>query len=193
VVTTDVRARRREATRREILDAAWRLAAEQGLANLSLRDVAAEVGMRAPSLYTYFDSKGSMLDAMFAQGYRELDELYAGVRSDGDLAAMLTAATEAFVRFCQASVPRYQLMFTRAVAGWEPSARAYEVSVASYEHMRDRLAAAGVQGQRALDLWTAMTAGLAAQQLANDPDGDRWFVLSRDVAVMFVDHLRRNR
>lgn len=193
-VVLDVRTRRRAQTRREIVDAAWRLAEERGIATLSLRDLAAAVGMRAPSLYTYFDSKAAIYDAMFAQGYRELDALYDDLDIDpDDPAGTLTAAIVRFLRFCQASVPRYQLLFTRVVADWQPSPEAYAVSVASYEQMVDRLAAIGVAGGRAVDLWTAMTAGLAAQQLANDPDGDRWERLSSDAVVMFLEHLRRTR
>ena len=41
-------AERREATRREILDAAWVIARESGLATLTLRDIASRVGMQAP-------------------------------------------------------------------------------------------------------------------------------------------------
>ena len=66
---TTARSRRHEATRREILDAAWAQAEELGIAAISLREVAAAVGMRAPSLYTYFASKDAIYDAMFAEGY----------------------------------------------------------------------------------------------------------------------------
>ena len=188
----DGRARRREETRGQILAAAWRLAERDGITKLALRDLAAEVGMQAPSLYTYFASKAAIFDAMFAQGYRELDELYADLAIDADNPAQtLTAATVRFLEFCKASIPRYQLMFTRVVPGWEPSPQAYAVSVASYDQMVAKLAAAGFDDQHAMDLWTALTAGLAAQQLANDPAGDRWVRLSGDVAEMFIDHLRR--
>lgn len=190
----DVRARRRNDTRRDILDAAWRLAEEHGIANLSLRELATRVGMRAPSLYTYFASKAAIFDAMFAQGFGELDELYdAFVLDADDPLGTLTAATEKFVEFCQASIPRYQLLFTRVVPDWSPSPEAYAVSEASYERMVERLAPLGIAGERELDLWTAMTGGLAAQQLANDPAGDRWRRLSRDMAEMFLDHLGRRR
>lgn len=150
--------------------------------------------MRAPSLYTYFPSKAAIFDAMFAQGYAELDELYADLRIDpGDALGTLTRATVRFVEFCQASIPRYQLLFTRMVPDWSPSPEAYAASVASYERMVERLAPLGITGGHALDLWTAVTAGLAAQQLANDPNGDRWRRLSRDAAQMFLDHLGRRR
>ena len=45
-------AERRAARRREILDAAWAIAREVGLTQITLRDVAERVGMQAPSLYT---------------------------------------------------------------------------------------------------------------------------------------------
>ncbi len=46
----------------------------------------------------------------------------------------------------------------------------------------------GVTSRHALDLWTGMTAGLVAQQLANDRGGDRWRRLLPDAVDMFLDH-----
>ena len=37
---------------------------------LTMRDVAARVGLKASSLYSYFDGKSAIYDAMFAQGAR---------------------------------------------------------------------------------------------------------------------------
>ena len=65
----DRQAERREAVRGEILNAAWDVAREQGLAALTLREVAIRVGMRAPSLYSHFDSKHDIHDAMFRQAW----------------------------------------------------------------------------------------------------------------------------
>jgi AcrR family transcriptional regulator len=45
---------------------AWQLARERGLSQLTLRDIAHQVGMRAPSLYSHFESKNAIYDAMFA-------------------------------------------------------------------------------------------------------------------------------
>ena len=57
--------------RQEILSAAWAVAREQGLAQLTLREVAERVGMRAPSLYTHFASKNAIYDAMFADAWTQ--------------------------------------------------------------------------------------------------------------------------
>lgn len=181
---------RHEQTRRRLVAAAWELAERDGLAALSLRHLAAELGMRAPSLYTYVDSKAAIYDAMFAEGYRELDELLDDATTDpADLHGSLTRTAVAFLRFCQASRPRYQLLFTAALPDWEPSPEAYAVSRESYDRMATRLASLGIAGQDALDLFTALTAGLAAQQLANDPDGDRWVrLVPRAVSMFLTDH-----
>ena len=68
-------AERRTATRREIIEAAWGVAREQGLAQLTLRDIASRVGMKAPSLYSHVDSKNAIYDAMFAQAWTECGEV----------------------------------------------------------------------------------------------------------------------
>jgi AcrR family transcriptional regulator len=187
---TDVRSRRRAQTRAEILDAAWGLSARHGIAGLSLRELAREVGMQAPSLYTYFDSKAAIYDAMFAAGYRELDASLDDIELGGDPVEVIAGAIEGFIAFCRASVPRYQLLFTRAVPDWEPSPEAYAVSVRSLERTAQLLAELGIDRPEDLDLLTALTTGMAAQQLANDPDGDRWQRLSRAAAAMFVAHVR---
>ncbi|MGM0617418.1 MAG: TetR/AcrR family transcriptional regulator [Actinomycetota bacterium] len=187
---TDVRSRRREQVRAEILEAAWRLSARDGIAGLSLREVAREVGMQAPSLYTYFESKAAIYDAMFATGYRELDAALGDLEVAGDPVDVLAAAIDRYLAFCEANVPRYQLLFTRAIPDWKPSPAAYAVSVASYERMTVLLAEVGIERHEDIDLLTALTSGMAAQQLANDLGGGRWRRLSRSAAQMLLSHVR---
>jgi hypothetical protein len=54
-----------------------------------------------------------------------------------------------------------------------------------YERTFDRLKAIGLD-QRAIDLWSAVLTGLVAQQLSNDPIGDRWAVLVDPAVDMLV-------
>ena len=70
----DRRAQRRDAKRAQILAAAWTLAHRDGLAGISLRELADMVELRQPSLYAYFESKHDLYDAMFAEGNRQLLE-----------------------------------------------------------------------------------------------------------------------
>src|SRR5918996_1669782 len=59
------RQRNREEVRQAILEASRDVMREQGVAALSLREVARRVHMQAPSLYTYFSSKMALYDALF--------------------------------------------------------------------------------------------------------------------------------
>jgi AcrR family transcriptional regulator len=188
---------RRAQSARAILDAAWERSAQSGLESLSLREIAASVGMRAPSLYSYFPSKAAILDALFADGYARLDERIASVHASLPARASdrrrLVELLRAWIDFCQADVARYRLMFTAAVPGWQPSAKAYDASLASYARLAEYLALSGVADPEDLDLCTALAAGLVAQQVANDPDGDRWLRRVEDVVDMFLWHVARRR
>jgi AcrR family transcriptional regulator len=192
-------ATRRNRTRQDIIDAAWLLAERDGLNSLTLRDLAAEVGMRAPSLYSYFDGKAAIYDEMFARAYRELDstltEVVAGTDIDPstDRRGWLVHGTVRWLAFCQASVPRYQLMFTRVIPGWEPAPDAYAASVASFARARDWLARAGITADDDVDLLIALISGLAAQQIANDPAGRRWVDLVDRVIQMFLRDIDQRR
>ena len=171
----DRRAERREATRREILDAAWEIARQEGLSAVTLREVAGRIGMRSPSLYSHFDSKNAIYDAMFAQAWGELCDVFDAMPPlpATDRRAMLAGA-EMFFDFAVADLARYQLMNQRTIPGFRPSEEAYTASIAVYERMRVLLAECGVRAQADLDLWTAIVGGFVDQQLANDPGGSRW-------------------
>ena len=185
----DRRAERRESTRAEILDAAWELARANGLAGLSLRDVAATIGMRPPSLYWYFDSKHAIYDAMFAEGNRQLLARLAEQQWPKDPRAILRLCARVFVNFSAEDADRYQLLFQRTIPDFEPSPEAYAVAVEVVEQMRARFAAAGLSDPEHFDMWTALVTGLAAQQTANDPGGERWLRLIDNAVDMYANHV----
>jgi AcrR family transcriptional regulator len=185
----DRRAERREATRAEILAAAWDLVRAEGLAALSLRDLAACVGMQAPSLYSYFESKHAIYDAMFAQGAREFLEVQDRLALTGDPATDLKAGLRSFVGFCTSNPVRYQLLFQRTIPGFEPSPGSFAISVAGLAATRDRLAGMGFIDPEVLDLLTAIGTGITDQQISNDPDGDRWIRLIDEAMDMFLAHV----
>ena len=171
----DRKAERREATRREILDTAWDIARRDGIAAVTLREVAQRIGMRSPSLYTHVESKNAIYDAMFAQAWAELAAQWAAMKPSADgPREVLLAEAGAFFDFATADLARYQLMNQRTIPGFRPSEEAYGVSVEAYEGMRAAMAGRGVRSQADLDLWTAMLGGFVDQHLANDPDGERW-------------------
>jgi AcrR family transcriptional regulator len=182
------RARVTEATRDEILQAAWKLARERGPAALTLRDLAKAVDMRAPSIYSYFPSKHAIYDAMFADGNRRVWQYVQQQPTPSDPRERIKAWLRAFVRFCCDDPALYQLLFQRSIPGFEPSRGSMELANQSLQWGRAALADAGVHDAAASDLVTAVVSGLIGQQTANDPGGDRWIRLCDDALQMFFDY-----
>jgi AcrR family transcriptional regulator len=183
--TPDRRQLRREAKLAVILDAAWTLAHRDGLAAISLRDLADAVGLRQPSLYVYFDSKLGLYDAMFADGWvRFLDY----VRHDypTDPAEALAQFVAECVRFSSDDVVRHQLLLQRTIPGFEPSPESFAAALEFYDFGSGLIGRAGVSEPGDLDVFTAITSGLAHQQVANDPGGSRWVSLAARTVEMFL-------
>lgn len=170
----DRRAERREATRHEILAAAWAIARRDGIAAITLREVAAQVGMRSPSLYSHFESKNAIYDAMFERVWTECGTVLQTLRLPAAPRPALLAGGRAFFDFACCDLARYQLMNQRTIPDFRPSDKAYAASLTTYQWMRGQLGQRGVSSQSDLDLWTATLGGFVDQQLANDPGGDRW-------------------
>jgi AcrR family transcriptional regulator len=173
--------------------AAWELCRAEGLAGLSLRDLAAAVGMRAPSLYSYFDSKLAIYDAMFAEGcQRFLDEVVALPRT-GDAMADLKTTLRHFVEFCAEDPVRHQLLFQRTIPGFEPSAESFAIAEQGLAVLASWFHELGFTAPEHLDMATAIGSGLAAQQISNDPGGDRWLRLVDDAVEMLVAHFQHTQ
>lgn len=186
----DRRAERYAATRREILDAAWALVRADGLGSLAMRDLGARVGMRAQSLYAYFPSKFAIFDAMCAESNAEFLRRLTDVPPARAPVERLRRYARIFLDFCVEDPERYQLLFQRTIPRFEPSPEAYEPALAALDETKKALRACGIRSARALDAWTAVTAGLAAQQNANEPGGDRWARLADEIVDMFLEHYR---
>ena len=179
---------RREAARAKLLATAWEMVREDGLAALTLRQLAKRAGITTPTVYAYFDSKNAIFDAMFG----EAAEVFAATRTDlpdtGSSFDNMVADARRWVEFCTSDVARYQLLFQRPIPGFEPSPESYKHAVRALDLTREYLARNGVKDPRHVDMWTAVMTGLVDQQISNDPGGDRWTRLIEDVVPMLLAH-----
>jgi AcrR family transcriptional regulator len=164
---------RREAVRQEILDAAWAVARDRGLAELTLRDVADRVGMQPPSLYSYFSSKNDICDAMFAQAWLEFEAVQAESLASAPEhpRSRVQHVIRSFFDFSAADLARYQLMNQRTIPGFEPSAESFAPSQRTVEVSVRQLAEMGVKDRGDVEILFAIVGGLVDQQHSNDPGG----------------------
>ena len=176
----------------EIVATAWELARENGLAGLSLRDLARRLGMAAPSLYSYVDSKADLYDAMYADGWRSVLALGHPEPAE-DLRTALLNAQRPYVQWALEDPVRYQLLNQRTIPGFEPSAESYAIAQEAYTRGFAGLETLLDMTQEDRDLLTAVVAGLLNQQFANDPGGTRWVRLLEDAVDLVVPRLEAKK
>lgn len=87
------RERRHEQTRQEIKQIARQQMAQQGTASISLRGIAAEMGMSAPSLYNYYASRDELITDLLVESWTHLAETLeqaaASCSQDGAIACLI--------------------------------------------------------------------------------------------------------
>jgi AcrR family transcriptional regulator len=102
----------RPARRREIVDVARAIAAEQGWAAVTVRAMAARIGCSAPAIYQYFRDKDAVLDALAAEGHVLLTAaLEAAAESRSGSGKRLRAMVKALWSFSLANRELYAVMF----------------------------------------------------------------------------------
>jgi len=168
-----------ESTRRAILDAARAIMREEGIAALSLHEVARRIGMKTPSLYTYFDNKNALYDALFALGMKMYrDYTNACVAQTTTIQDELEVTLTAYMRFADENPDLYPLLFERPVPGFVPSPAAMVDISELAKESRARVQRAIDAGDFETDLSAAQTQnlflalmhGLTALKRANEPD-----------------------
>jgi AcrR family transcriptional regulator len=185
---------RHEAKAAAILDAAWVLAREHGIAGVSLRQLAGRVEMRQPSLYEYFASKNALYDAMFADGNRQLLERIKSLDLPADPRAALKLLVRSWLDFAMEDVARCELLFQRHLPGFTPSPESYALAEDALMALGELAQAAGVTEPGDIDCIVAVAAGLLDAQVANDPTGDRWIRhLNRLIDLLVDDALQRSK
>lgn len=98
---------------RALEEAAITLLEERGPEGLTLREVAAAVGVTHAAAYRHFEDKTALLAAVAEQGFRALALALAAAvaREHGDAVARLRAFGEAYVAFALDHPAQYGVMF----------------------------------------------------------------------------------
>lgn len=100
--------------RTELFDAAMRILDRAPATQLSLRMVAREAGVAAPSIYAHYPNAQTMMLAIVRECWRQVADDMAFAVSTGrqeDPFCELQAQMDAYVRFAMERPSRYQLLF----------------------------------------------------------------------------------
>lgn len=170
------RQRKRDAMIARIMDTARSIMRTEGVAALSMQELARQLNLRAPSLYNYFSSKMDLYDALFRLGFTLFGEHMAQATQNAqNWQEEIQLTIEAYMGFALQNPELYQLCFERPVPGFTPSAESMQVSYSmlhkAYARMERLIPslATDLQEEQITDLVIAIMHGLTALHIANQP------------------------
>lgn len=131
----------------QVIEAAMRLLDSRPASELSLRMVAKEVGVAAPSIYAHFPDADAMMRAIVRECWLQMGEamVRAGNSSRSKTAlGILKTQMRAFVRYAMERSSRYQLLFAIALKPSEldldgPLRPAYRPVIESIERLQKEI------------------------------------------------------
>jgi AcrR family transcriptional regulator len=158
----------------EILKAARELFLQQGVENVTTRQIAARVGISQTALYVYFSSKEEMLDSLAEEAWRSLAHALATADpEDGegaDPVARLRAILSAYMRFWLRRPDDYRIIFMRK--SLRPCPNDDDAKFATRDGLLERLAKRFEEAAKAglaRDNWRPEAAALAMWAAVSGP------------------------
>jgi AcrR family transcriptional regulator len=130
-----------------LLDAAAEILETEGPDGLSVRRIAAAAGVAPMGVYNHFESKNGIIEALFIQGFERLSDALKAVADVQDPYEALREGGRRYRALALEHPMVYQLMFLRAVPGFEPSERAFVIAGDAFANLVtavQRAMAAGV-------------------------------------------------
>ena len=121
--------------RAEIIAAAERLLAEQASSEaLTLRAIAREAGIAAPSIYAHFPDRDAILDAVVERAFDQLGDACgdAAQATPPGRSAVLEMSL-AYVRFARAQPGQYRIMFERSPANIASPPHPYQEGTRAFD------------------------------------------------------------
>ena len=119
--------------RAALLDAATHLLETEGTDALSVRRIAAEAHVAPMGVYTHFDGKHGVVEALWVEGFDRLRVTLESLEQIDDPGDALIEGFRRYRALARAHPMAYRLMFLKAVPGFEPSVEAAWAAALSFE------------------------------------------------------------
>jgi AcrR family transcriptional regulator len=118
-----------------LLSSAADLLETEGPDGLSVRRIAAAANVAPMGVYNHFESKFGIVEALFIQGFERLAAEMAAIGQIEDPSEALREGARRYRALALAHPMAYQVMFLRAVPGFEPSHNALGVCTGTFESL----------------------------------------------------------
>jgi AcrR family transcriptional regulator len=159
--------RRKQRTRAELVAAATRVLARQGLQSTKIADIAAAADVGVGTFYLHFDTKEALYDALVEDAAARLKaEIDAAREGIDDPVAETRAATEAMCRFARDNREVFKLVFDPGASHHDVVRRAQALFAQDIEQSIRRGIERGVFGAVPPAIAAQALVGMSTQLLA---------------------------
>ncbi len=138
-------------SRQVILDAASSLFLENGIGALSARAIASRAGVSTMGIYSHFNGKQGILDALYIEGFELVSQTLDVVEKLNGVERLLQAGDQ-YLEMGDVHEAHYRLIFGEADNGYQPSEQAARIRVAAFKKLvavsSDLLAQSGLSAER---------------------------------------------
>jgi AcrR family transcriptional regulator len=165
-----------------------------GIASLSLRTLAGQVGTSTSAVYSLFGGKSELLGALYEEAFAQFGAAQRAVPVTGDLAVDLAALARAYWTWARAHPDLYPVLFSGVLGDIEPTPAQAAAAAATIEPLSQLVQSAtrtgamvGEPGAITFAVWAAVH-GAVSLVLAHCAPNDEqtrsdWFDATADAIV----------
>lgn len=179
-----------------ILKAASELFMQGGTAALSVRGIAARAGISTIGIYSHFQGKQGILDALYIEGFTAVIDALAVDELSADPRERVLLAARRYLETAQTYEPHYGLIFGKLDDSYQPSEAARLVGLRGFERLTELVAgmlpsdaSAAQQRTQALQIWALIHGfvGLKNHAVGELVDMRCWKERALDAVEILID------
>jgi AcrR family transcriptional regulator len=168
-------------SRTKILNAASQLFLEGGASALSVRAISKRAGLSTIGIYSHFQGKQGILDALYIEGFNYVRDAMDVVLDAKATRANVLQAAAGYIRVGQEHEAHYRLIFGESDAGYEPSEEAINARDRAFSklvrvagsYLPEKVSVAE-RRQLALDVWAIVHGYVSISHHAALNDEIKW-------------------
>jgi len=183
-------------SRTRILNAASELFLQGGINALSVRAISAKAGLSTIGIYSHFQGKQGILDALYIEGFSLVSDAMEVAVSGTVTRDNVLAAAAGYLSVGEQHEAHYRLIFGESDAGYQPSPEAVAASEAAFNKLVDLAgaylgdaASTAQQRRMALDIWAIVHGYVSISHHAVAAKGWDWKAMALDAVGVHIDAL----
>lgn len=183
-------------TKTKILDAASALFLEGGAAALSVRAISKRAGLSTIGIYSHFNGKQGILDALYIEGFDYVSDTVKDLDAPGDQQLAIVTATERYLDMADQHRAHYKLIFGEGDSSYTPSDEAKLAGRSAFSLLVKRAASLlpdqadqKKQQEFALSIWALIHGFVSLQYhaVSNLLEGKDWRAMIIEAVERHID------